>query len=365
MRGGGRNREIQRLQAAAAQNGGEGTARQQERLSYLQSHRDAGRRPQGPQTGGPLQEAMGLARDGANRAAGGNDLRMQQPYNGGNYKDGILDSMRGRGPGMSNGGTTWDGQAPMNPYGGGQAGPAHTQPAMISPDQSNYRNMGFNNQAEFDNYKAARGAAMQGMQGNYKDGIAGQLSQMQGQAGAFAAPTEQQRAQSQEMVDAANRRRQELSAGRPGDPNQFIPMQRPTPGNMPGQEPNMPPGFQTYPLKMSQEDLVKRYPPGTQIPGLPRPGQQGPDYFRGQGMDMGKFNQPGYQAPQRQVQGNQIAGGGTTMDRFSKPGYTAPQRNVAGDQIRGGGSPGLSRRRVNTDPNRRGQPAGVLAPIPR
>lgn len=394
MRGGGRNREIQRLQAAAAQNGGEGTARQAQRLEYLRNHPQAGRRPQGPQTGGPLQEAMGaggqaimeamgpggnykdnirmgpggqdamrLARDGANRAAGGNDLRMQQPYNGGNYKDGILDSMRGRGPGMSNGGTTWDGQAPMNPYGGGK-------PIQPGSDRG---------------FPGLGGMSLDDYQRNVRDERPQDVRAGEALARGIRPPSGPQE---QAQLDAYNAYKS--SNPPPMQPGQledaarqvqqgFKPMQRPTPGNMPGQAPNMPPGFTTYPMQMSQEDLVKRYPPGTQIPGLQQfgpgaavgkdpsvyAGNRGPDYFRGQGMDMGKFNQPGYQAPQRQVQGNQIAGGGTTMDRFSRPGYTAPQRNVAGDQIRGGGSPGLSRRRVNTDPNRRGQPAGVLAPIPR
>lgn len=370
MRGGGRNREIQSLQAKAAQAGGEGTARQAQRLEYLRNHPQAGRRPQGPQTGGPLQEAMGLARDGANRAAGGNDLRMQQPYNGGNYKDGILDSMRGRGPGMSNGGTTWDGQAPMNPYGGGQ-------PMQPGSDA------GFPGREAMDAMRRPQGGKF-GADGRLKMPTAQELEQSAQENGRRMGMTPDQFNQWRETANNNGIRNGlgQSTATPPGQswtPVGSPPMQRPTPGNMPGQAPNMPPGFQTYPLKMSQEDLVKRYPPGTQIPGLQQfgpgaavgkdpsvyAGNRGPDYFRGQGMDMGKFNQPGYQAPQRQVQGNQIAGGGTTMDRFSRPGYTAPQRNVAGDQIRGGGSPGLSRRRVNTDPNRRGQPAGVLAPIPR
>jgi len=325
MRGGGRNREIRALQEKMAGSQG-GNARQQERMNYLQMQQGSVGNPerqaqrdnylikqaqQQPQTGGPLERAMG---------PGGQDaLRTQQPFGG-----------------ASNRGTTWDGQAPMNPYGGGKPMQPGSDAGFPGGPKDNFRNFG--NQSELDAYRKQRGEMLQ--DSNYKDGIAGQLSQMQGQA---------------------------------------QPMQRPTPGNMPGQAPNMPPGFTTYPMQMSQEDLVKRYPPGTQIPGLQQfgpgaavgkdpsvyAGNRGPDYFRGQGMDMGKFNQPGYQAPQRQVQGNQIAGGGTTMDRFSRPGYTAPQRNVAGDQIRGGGSPGLSRRRVNTDPNRRGQPAGVLAPIPR
>jgi hypothetical protein len=256
----------------------------------------------------------------------------------------------------------------MNPYGGGQP----MQPGSVSGSpggpKDNFR--GFGNQAELDAYRKQRGELLQ--DSNYKDGIAGQLSQMQGQARGMSLNDFQGGAQDNRSPEA--RAAEEAARG-----FRAPPMQRPTPGNMPGQAPSMPPGFTTYPMQMSQEDLVKRYPPGTQIPGLQQfgpgaavgkdpsvyAGNRGPDYFRGQGMDMGKFNQPGYQAPQRQVQGNQIAGGGTTMDRFSRPGYTAPQRNVAGDQIRGGGSPGLSRRRVNTDPNRRGQPAGVLAPIPR
>lgn len=367
MRGGGRNREIQRLQAAAAQNGGEGTARQQERLSYLQSHRDAGRRPQGgaqagAQTGGKLLEAMapsseGNYKDNIRMGPGGQDaIRTQQPWNGG--------------PGMSNGGTTWDGQAPMNPYGGGQ-------PIRSGSDS------GFPGREAMDAMRRPQGGKF-GADGRLKMPTAQELEQSAQENGRRMGMTPDQFNQWRETANNNGIRNGlgQSTATPPGQswtPVGSPPMQRPTPGNMPGQAPNMPPGFQTYPLKMSQEDLVKRYPPGTQIPGLQQfgpgaavgkdpsvyAGNRGPDYFRGQGMDMGKFNQPGYQAPQRQVQGNQIAGGGTTMDRFSRPGYTAPQRNVAGDQIRGGGSPGLSRRRVNTDPNRRGQPAGVLAPIPR
>lgn len=337
MRGGGRNREIRALQEKMAGNQG-GYARQQERMNYLQKQQGSVGNPERqaqrdnylikqsqrqPQTGGPLERAMG--------PGGQEAMRTQQPYQGGR---------------MSNGGVTMDG--PVRSMDGS---PVTTQPGQGG---------------SYGDFKAAYGAANDAMQGQPKDNFRNFGNQAD--LDAYRAQRGELRMQPGQLEDAAR----QVQQG-------FNPMQRPTPGNMPGQAPSMPPGFTTYPMQMSQEDLVKRYPPGTQPPGLQQfgpgaavgkdpsvyAGNRGPDYFRGQGMDMGKFNQPGYQAPQRQVQGNQIAGGGTTMDRFSRPGYTAPQRNVAGDQIRGGGSPGLSRRRVNTDPNRRGQPAGVLAPIPR
>lgn len=378
MRGGGRNREIQRLQAAAAQNGGEGTARQQERLSYLQSHRDAGRRPQGgaqagAQTGGKLLEAMapsseGNYKDNIRMGPGGQDaIRTQQPWNGG--------------PGMSNGGTTWDGQAPMNPYGGGQ-------PIRSGSDS------GFPGREAMDAMRRPQGGKF-GADGRLKMPTAQELEQSAQENGRRMGMTPDQFNQWRETANN-NGIRNGLGQSTATPPGQSWQPMGQGPGmsledvrqlQREGKYIGIDPGFQKQnpppmqrPTPGNTQDAVMRYPPGTQIPGLQQfgpggapvgkdpsvyAGNRGPDYFRGQGMDNGKFNQPGYQAPQRQVQGNQIAGGGTTMDRFSRPGYTAPQRNVAGDQIRGGGSPGLSRRRVNTDPNRRGQPAGVLAPIPR
>jgi hypothetical protein len=258
MRGGGRNREIQRLQGAAAANGGEGTARQQARLDYLQRNPQAGRRPQGPQTGGPLMNAMG---------PGGQDaIRTQQPYRGGR---------------MGIDGVTMEG-GPM-PMDGGQ-----------------------------------------GAYGNYQEQLARQAPQLgMHQAPQSGVLKKQPGEVPQEMLNQMGPITQYPSWG-----NGAPPMQRPTPG---------------------QNDA------GFALPNpMQRPGPQGPDYFRGQGMDNGRFAAPGsprpYQAP---VQGDQIRGGGVSPDRFSRPGYTARSSPVRGNQFAGGGT---SPARFNS---------GVLAPPPK
>lgn len=282
----GRNREIRALQQKMAGNQG-GTARQQERMDYLQGQQGSVGNPERqarrdnylirqsqrqPQTGGPLQEAMG---------PGGQDaIRTQQPYQGGQ---------------MSNGGTTWNGQPPRAMDGSPQA-------------------MGMQNQGELNSYN------------DYRANLAKQYGQ-QGQA------------QSGNLQIDPNNVPQEWR-----DKLAQSPLQRPTPGQVqPMQRPTM--GGQAMDPGFARE----RYNPG-------------PDYFQGEGMGANRFSKfgspPSIQQP---VQGNQIAGGGTSMDRFSKPGYQAYRGNVEGNQIRGGGSPGISRRRVNTN---RGQSAGVLAPPP-
>lgn len=297
MRGGGRSREIQSLQAKAAQAGGEGTARQAQRLEYLRNHPQAGRRPQGPQTGGPLQQAMGAAgRSLAGAAAGSNDLRFQQPWTGG----------------ASNGGTTWDGQAPMNPYGGGRT-----------------------------------------MQPGSDAGFPGG-----GQSSAQAAPTAEQSAQQQAMMEAYNKRKQELFGSQAGDPNQFVPMQRPTPGNMPGQPPPMQRPTPGGAPAGNDPGFQKQIPPGA----LSRY-QPGPNYFQGEGMGADRFAKFGSPPPQQQpVQGDWFRGGGMDNSRFARPGtQPAFQPPVQGNQIRGGGF-GPRTQRVNR--NRGSQPAGVLAQPP-
>lgn len=142
----------------------------------------------------------------------------------------------------------------------------------------------------------------------------------------------------QEMLDQMGplTRQNDPGFARPG---MAPPMQRPTPGGMPGGQ-QMDPGFARQP-----------YNPG-------------PDYFRGQGMDNGRFSKFGSPPPvQQPVQGDWTRGGGMDNSRFARPGtQPAFQPPVQGNQIRGGGF-GPRTQRVNK--NRGSQPAGVLAPIPR
>jgi hypothetical protein len=317
----GRNREIRALQQKMASNQG-GNARQQQRMDYLQSQQGGIRSPERqaqrdnylirqsqrePQTGGPLMNAMG--------PGGQEAIRTQQPYQGGR---------------MGIDGVTMEG----GPF----------------PMDGAYKQPGKDSQAALEMYQRMQ-------QGGGQEA----MSPMQGQPYGGANMQGLQQGQSmqdymQQLQQQQPNLRNDPGFARPGVP----PMQRPTPGNMP-------PGFTTYPLKMNEsqiQDMMKRYPPGTQPPGLQNMpqfgpgapvGNQGPDFFRGQGMDMGKFNKPGYQAPPRQVAGNQLAGGGTTMDRFSKPGYTAPPRQVQGNQLRGGG----------TSMGRFNRPVGILSKPPQ
>ena len=283
MRGGGRSREIQRLQAA--QQGGQATARQQQRLDYLQDNRGAGRRPQGPQTGGPLQQAMG---------AGGQDaMRTQQPYQGGQ---------------MSNGGTTWDGQAPMS-MGGGQSGQAYGDSMKKDPTFAGSRE---------EAMAAYRASGQQGDPNNQS----GDLKMQPGQV-------------PQEMLDQMGplTRQNDPGFARPG---MAPPMQRPTPGG----------------------EAMDPY-------AVARPGAQGPDYFRGQGMDNRRFNKPGYQAPQQPVQNDYFRGGGMDNGRFNKPGYQAPPRQVQGNQLRGGGVDNGRFARPRPNPKNFKTLPGVLAQPPR
>lgn len=344
MRGGGRNREIQRLQGAAAQNGGEGTARQQARMQYLQNHREAGRRPQGPQTGGPLQEAMG---------AGGQAI-MEAMGPGGNYKDNIRmgpggqDAIRTQqpwngGPGMSNGGTTWDGQAPMNPYGGGK-------PMQPGSDA------GFPGREAMDAMRRPQGGKF-GADGRLKMPTAQELEQSAQENGRRMGMTPDQFNQWRETANNNGIRNGlgQSTATPPGQswtPVGSPPMQRPTPMQNDA-------GFQQQ-LDPAQMERLK------QNMNAPRTMGQNPNTIAGQGVGAGRFQTDGMRAPEaRNPTGNQFMGGGDpNMNRFSKFGsFVPPARNVEGNQVRGGGSPGLSRRRVNTNPNR-GAPAGVLAQPP-
>jgi len=204
----------------------------------------------------------------------------------------------------------------MNPYGGGRTMQPGSDAGFPGGPKDNFR--GFGNQADLDAYRKQRGEMLQ--DSNYKDGIAGQLNQMQGQAQPMQRPT-------------------------PGNmPGQTPPMQRPTPGGAPA---GNDPGFQ------------KQLPPGA----LSRY-QPGPNYFQGEGMGADRFAKFGSPPPvQQPVQGDWFRGGGMDNSRFARPGtQPAFQPPVQGNQIRGGGF-GPRTQRVNK--NRGSQPAGVLAPIPR
>ena len=309
MRGGGRSREIQSLQAKAAQAGGEGTARQAQRLEYLRNHPQAGRRPQGPQTGGPLQQAMGAAGRGlAGAAAGGDELRFKQPWTGG----------------ASNGGTTWDGQAPMNPYGGGRTMQPGSDPG----------------------FPGGGGMSLNDYQQRFQDNRPQDVRAGEALASGIRPPSGPQE---QAQLDAYN-------AYKANSGQQAQPMQRPTPGNMPGQPPPM---QRPTPGQMNDPGFQKQIPPGA----LSRY-QPGPNYFQGEGMGADRFAKFGSPPPvQQPVQGDWFRGGGMDNSRFARPGtQPAFQPPVQGNQIRGGGF-GPRTQRVNK--NRGSQPAGVLAPIPR
>lgn len=255
--GGGRNREIQRLRAA--QQGGQATERQAQRLDYLQQNRGAGRRP-GPQTGGPLLNAMG--------PGGQEAIRTQQPYNGGR---------------MSNGGVTMDG-GPM-PMDGGQAGQAGAD-AMAAYGQMKQQPYG--------------GANMDGLQSNYQNAPRAANQGMQGaQGSSLTSDFQKQRAM---QAQTGELRTQSVQA-----PGMLPPMPRPTPGGM---QPQGPDYFRGEGMSGNQFNK-----PGYQAPQ--RDVQN--DYFRGGGMGMDKFNKPGYTAPPREVQGNYFRGGGMGGRQFNRP----------------------------------------------
>jgi hypothetical protein len=298
----GRNREIRALQEKMAGNQG-GTARQQKRMDYLQGQQGSVGNPerQAQRDNYLIRQAQRQPQQGYQNIAGqvgpgGQDaMRTQQPWN----------AVGGQ---MSNGGTTWNGQSPMNPYGakggvGFDKGHPNQGPQYFDPSAPNYQ----------DPSKAGvRDAAF----------IAGRDGPMPGGL-----------QQQQEQI----RRLQQEGKYIGFNPNQPPPMQRPTPGQ------NIDPGF--------------ALPPGSNP--MQRPTAQGPDYFRGQGMGMDRFNQPGYQAPQQPVQGDWFRGGGMGADRFSKFGAPAPmQTQVQGNQIRGGGY-GPNTQRVNR------KPVGILSKPPQ
>jgi hypothetical protein len=264
---------------------------------------------------------------------GGQDaIRTQQPWHGN---------------GRMGTGTTWDGQAPMNAYGRqGGAGfdPGHPnqgggQDAMGTMQQSGQAyGEAMKKDPTFAGSREEQMAAYRasGQQGDPRK-QPGELRMQPGQQGQGPQYFDPSAPNYQDPSKAGIRDAMYI-AGRDG------PMQRPTPGNMPGQQ---------------MQDAMLRYPPGTQVPGLQRPGPQGPDYFRGQGMGMDRFNQPGYQAPQQPVQGDWFRGGGMGADRFSKFGAPAPmQTQVQGNQIRGGGY-GPNTQRVNR------KPVGILSKPPQ
>jgi len=267
MRGGGRNREIQGLQAKAAANGGEGTARQQARMQYLQNHQQAGRRPQGPQTGGPLMEAMG--------PGGQEAIRTQQPYQGG----------------ASNGGTTWDG--PMRAMDGGDVNSAG-RPIMKQG-------------GSYGDYQAAYGAANDAMQ--------------RSQGGQ---PILDQFGRPRDLHQDAQRLKNDPGFARPG---MAPPMQRPTPMQNdagfqqqldPAQMERMKLGMQA-PRTMGQNpNTIAGQGVGAgrfQTDGMRAPEARNPtgNQFMGGGdPNMNRFSKFGsFVPPARNVEGNQVRGGGS------------------------------------------------------
>lgn len=336
--GGGRNREIQRLQAAAAANGGEGTARQAQRLEYLQNNRQAGR------SGGPLQQAMGQANAALDRAkpfegrsneiqrlqgldatgkadprqqqrleflrsnsdAGrsgmpGQGLREQQPY--GNYKDAIRTQQPFQG-GASNGGNTWDGQAAVN----------YMQPGTdVRGSMDAYRNQ---------TQQPGSGMSLSDYQ--------------QMQAG---------RQQSGQYLQDPNSQ----NGYRPG--GGVNPMPRPTPGNMPG-------GVAYGPEPINPDGTWKNV-----VNPMPRPTPGNMPGGAPVSMDPGFYNPNAMQRPTPQ-------GGYPGSDPQSRFGYRPPPTDPRGTALRQPmNRPGyLSQEAAplrNPDPMRRIQPnAGVLAPPP-